>query len=91
MECTGGGVSEKKFAGKRVLLPRSDRANPELVEKLKDLGAEVNEVVAYKTVRPDEQELGKAEEIVSGGRGRRVVFQSVRGAPFAGRVGRRAL
>jgi uroporphyrinogen-III synthase len=38
--------------GKRVLLPRSDRANPELVEVLQQLGAKVSEVCAYKTVRP---------------------------------------
>ncbi len=57
----------EKVRGKRVFLPRSDRANPELVGKLTDLGADVNDVVAYKTVRPDEQVLGKAEEIVSGG------------------------
>jgi len=56
----------QKVRGKRVFLPRSDRANPELVGKLRELGADVNDVVAYKTVRPDEQALGKAEEIVSG-------------------------
>jgi uroporphyrinogen-III synthase len=38
--------------GKRVLLPRSDRANPELVGVLQQLGAKVNEVCAYKTIRP---------------------------------------
>jgi uroporphyrinogen-III synthase len=36
--------------GKRVLLPRSDRANPELVKLLQGLGAHVMEVCAYKTV-----------------------------------------
>jgi uroporphyrinogen-III synthase len=38
---------------KRVLLPRSDRANPELVELLKRFGAHVTEVCAYKTIRPE--------------------------------------
>ncbi|MGB7847112.1 MAG: uroporphyrinogen-III synthase, partial [Candidatus Acidiferrum sp.] len=33
--------------GKRVLLPRSDRANPELVKKLQQLGAQVKEIVTY--------------------------------------------
>jgi len=42
--------------GKRVLLPRSDRANPDLVESLKRLGADVTEVCAYKTVRPQTSE-----------------------------------
>jgi len=53
--------------GKRVLLPRSDRANPELVLRLKMLGAGVEEIVVYKTVRPDEQVLRQAVEIVREG------------------------
>ena len=40
--------------GKRVLLPRSDRANHELVDQLIRLGAAVTEVVAYKTIAPDD-------------------------------------
>lgn len=39
--------------GKRVILPRGDRANPELVHALRELGAQVTEVVAYKTVRAE--------------------------------------
>jgi len=57
----------KRIRGKRILLPRSDRANPELVEKLEELGAKVKEIVAYKTVRPDEQSLARAEEMVKEG------------------------
>jgi uroporphyrinogen III methyltransferase/synthase len=57
----------EKVRGKRVFLPRSDRANPELVEKLKELGAEVQEVVVYKTVRPDEGSLAKVEEMMKDG------------------------
>ena len=37
---------------KYVLLPRSDRANPDLPAALRELGADVTEVVAYKTLRP---------------------------------------
>jgi len=44
----------------RVLLPRSDRANPELVKELSGLGADVTEVVAYKTVAPAEAALAHA-------------------------------
>lgn len=36
--------------GKSVFLPRSDRANPELIVVLKRLGAQVTPVIAYKTV-----------------------------------------
>jgi uroporphyrinogen-III synthase len=53
----------EEIRGKSVLLPRSDRANPELVRKLEQLGARVKEIVAYKTVRPDDQLLAKAEKI----------------------------
>ena len=39
--------------GKRVFLPRSDRANPELIEVLNRHGWQVTPVVAYKTVSPN--------------------------------------
>ncbi len=52
--------------GKRVLLPRSDRANPELVSVLSRIGAQVTEVVAYKTVRPPEQSLQNIESLLIG-------------------------
>jgi uroporphyrinogen-III synthase len=38
-----------ELSGKRVLLPRSDRAAGELVPRLQRLGAEVTEVIAYRT------------------------------------------
>jgi uroporphyrinogen-III synthase len=56
-----------RVAGKKILLPRSDKANPELVEKLEGLGAEVNDIVAYKTVRPEGSGLADAERIVRDG------------------------
>ncbi len=45
--------------GKAVLLPRSDRANKDLVVALGTFGAVVTEVVAYKTIRPTEDENKK--------------------------------
>lgn len=39
-----------EVSGKRVLLPRSDRANPELIRELERFGAKVTSLVAYKTV-----------------------------------------
>jgi uroporphyrinogen-III synthase len=56
----------EQVRGKRVLLPRSDRANPELVEKLKQTGAEVFEVCAYKTLRPERDDAEAAATIVKG-------------------------
>jgi uroporphyrinogen-III synthase len=55
-----------ELKGKKVLLPRSDRANPDLVLVLNDVGAQVTEVVAYKTVRPPQQNLQNAGAIVDG-------------------------
>jgi uroporphyrinogen-III synthase len=37
------------LAGKKILLPRSERAGPDLPNALKAIGAEVTEVVAYHT------------------------------------------
>lgn len=53
--------------GKRVLLPRSDKANHDLVETLHRLGAEVSEVIAYKTVRPSEEKTAEYEKILREG------------------------
>jgi uroporphyrinogen-III synthase len=53
---TGVALAEElgsQVAGKRVFLPRSDRANPELIEALKRQHAQVTPVVAYKTVAPE--------------------------------------
>lgn len=41
-----------RLEGRKVLLPRSDRANPDLPRALKRFGAEVTEVIAYRTLRP---------------------------------------
>jgi uroporphyrinogen-III synthase len=57
----------EQIRGKSVLLPRSDRANPELLEKLKGFGARVKEVVAYKTLRPGDELLAKAEKMLKDG------------------------
>ena len=38
-----------RSAGKKILLPRSERARPDLPDALKAVGAEVTEVVAYHT------------------------------------------
>jgi uroporphyrinogen-III synthase len=43
-----------ELPGKSVLLPRSDRANPDLVEMLRKTGARVTDVIAYRTSLPDD-------------------------------------
>jgi len=52
----------ERLRGRKVLLPRSDRANPDLPAALKGHGAQVTEVVAYRTLQPtdvDKQNLGR--------------------------------
>lgn len=44
------GLKNEDMAGKKVLLPRADIARKIIPDTLKQLGAEVKEVVAYKTV-----------------------------------------
>src|SRR6266478_3653893 len=56
----------ERLREKKVLLPRSDRANPDLPVALKHHGAEVKEVIAYRTVRPKETELKELTEFVNG-------------------------
>ena len=52
---TGAALAEElgnRVHGATVFLPRSDRANPDLPPALKRHGAQVTEVVAYRTLRP---------------------------------------
>jgi uroporphyrinogen III methyltransferase / synthase len=42
----------EQVRGKRVLLPRSDQADARLPDALRDAGAEVTEVIAYRNVVP---------------------------------------
>jgi len=51
-----------RLKGTKVLLPRSDKANPDLPAALRRHGAEVTEVIAYRTVKPtgvDRSTLGE--------------------------------
>ena len=44
-----------RLNGKSVLLPRSDRANPDVITALEKSGANVTEVIAYRTISEDMQ------------------------------------
>jgi uroporphyrinogen-III synthase len=57
----------ERVQSQRVLLPRSDRANPELVDTLRREGARVYEVCAYKTLPTDRSESREAAKIVERG------------------------
>jgi uroporphyrinogen-III synthase len=64
-----------ELRGKNVFLPRSDRANPDLIAALQRHGATVKQVLAYRTVAP-EVEAGTAEEILGRGGVDAVLFFS---------------
>ncbi len=67
---TGGGLADelrRHVQGARVFLPRSDRANPDLPLALRRYGAEVMEVVAYRTLRPSAVEERDLRQITEGG------------------------
>ena len=51
---------------KRVFLPRSDRANPDLIEALNLHGWQVTPVVAYKTVSPNSDSSDALESLLHG-------------------------
>jgi uroporphyrinogen-III synthase len=56
----------KRVKGKRVLLPRSDRANPDLPLALTANGAHVIEVVAYRTLRPADADQERLARVARG-------------------------
>jgi len=54
-----------ELRGKRVLLPRSDRAAVELVPRLERFGAEVIEVIAYRTADTAEVDAVSREAVAA--------------------------
>ena len=66
---TGVALAEELSAEtqkKRVFLPRSDRANPDLIEILNLHGWQITPVVAYKTVPPNADLLDVQESLLRG-------------------------
>jgi uroporphyrinogen-III synthase len=56
-----------RVKGKKIFLPHSDRASRDIVDVLKDSGAVVTDVVAYKTVLPSGKEKHQYEAIMQQG------------------------
>jgi uroporphyrinogen-III synthase len=48
----------------RVFLPRSDRANRDLPATLKQLGVDVTEVIAYRTLPPSDVDIDRANKTI---------------------------
>lgn len=66
---TGVALAEElssETQNKRVFLPRSDRANPDLIEVLNLHGWRVTPVVAYKTVSPNSDSTDALESLLRG-------------------------
>lgn len=55
-----------KLQGAKILLPRSDRANPDLPMALRRFGPQVTEVIAYRTLRDTESDRDSLKRIVAG-------------------------
>jgi len=69
-EHSGAGLARElrdALAGKSVLLPRSDLADGRLPEALREIGARVTEVVAYRTVAPDSPDPAILADVRAGG------------------------
>jgi len=66
---TGAALAEElgdRLQGARVFLPRSDRANPDLPAALKRSGAQVTEVIAYRTLKPTDVDQRNLRQMAEG-------------------------
>lgn len=67
---SGAGLAEElknELTGRKVFLPRSDRANAELPSALRKRGAVVTELIAYRTLPPSEADRESVQESLKGG------------------------
>jgi uroporphyrinogen-III synthase len=67
---TGAALADElgdRLQGAKVFLPRSDRANPDLPPALRYHGAQVTEVIAYRTLRPTDVDQKHLRQIADGG------------------------
>ena len=66
---SGAALAEElgnQLYGAKVFLPRSDRANPDLPGVLRSHGAQITEVIAYRTLRPTDVEQRNLGQIAEG-------------------------
>ena len=80
-----------KLHGAKVLLPRSDRAKRDLPVALTRFGAQVTEVIAYRTLRPAETDQDELKKIANGQADAILFFSPSAVQHFAGLVGARQL
>ena len=67
----------KDLEGKKIRIPRTSNATPTLTEKLKEMGADVEEIYVYESGLPvDEKLKAKFYEDLTGGKIDAIVFGS---------------
>jgi uroporphyrinogen III methyltransferase/synthase len=81
----------EKLRGQSIFLPRSNRANPDLPQLLRNYGAEVTEVIAYRTVTPVNLDEEKIAAIVNGEVEAILFFSPTAVEHFLGSVGQEKL
>jgi uroporphyrinogen III methyltransferase/synthase len=69
------GLSRRDIVGKRFLLPRADIADKKLTDGLIELGAEVHEIAAYRTV-PQPEAISQARGVILSGQIDVITFAS---------------
>lgn len=81
----------ERLRAQSVFLPRSDRANPDLPAALRRLGANVTDVVAYRTIRPSDTEQERVDRVVRGDADAVLFFSPTAVHNFAELAGRERL
>jgi uroporphyrinogen III methyltransferase/synthase len=81
----------ERVRNQSIFLPRSDRANRDLPRLLRNNGAEVTEVIAYRTVTPVNLDREKIASIVNGEFDAILFFSPTAVEHFAGIVGDKIL
>jgi uroporphyrinogen-III synthase len=66
----------ERLRSQRVFLPRSDRANPDLPAALRRLGAKLTEVIAYRTLPPQDADEARVKQAVLRGQADALLFFS---------------
>jgi uroporphyrinogen-III synthase len=80
-----------QLRNKSVFLPRSDRANPDLPVALKQLGAKVTEVIAYRTLPPSDVDRDRVTPVIGHGADAAIFFSPSAVHNLAGLVGKQAM
>jgi uroporphyrinogen-III synthase len=81
----------ERLRAQRVLLPRSDRANPDLPATLQRLGAKVTEVIAYRTLAPSDTDQERVKQAIRGQANAVLFFSPTAVHNFAELAGREQL